>query len=127
MPPSSNGAYRPFVSKGKMRFASTADWASFKRDFTVYRLLNAAAFKVAEGVIAKVTPLTLGIHCDFYFPHEKLFTKDGRLKKLDVSNRLKALHDCVAEALGVDDCVFTEISATKAVGKLGVTVEVYAT
>lgn len=40
-------------------------------------------------------------------------TKKGGFKRLDVSNRVKALHDAFSKALLIDDCNFVEISARK--------------
>jgi hypothetical protein len=40
------------------------------------------------------------------FEPGRLFTKDGRRKKLDASNRIKPIHDALAEILGIDDRFF---------------------
>jgi hypothetical protein len=43
----------------------------------------------------------------FCLPYPKLFTKDGRPKVTDCSNYLKALHDGLSKAIGVDDSRFS--------------------
>jgi Holliday junction resolvase RusA-like endonuclease len=40
----------------------------------------------------------------FAFPPAKILTKDGRPKRHDVDNRLKALNDAVSEIVGFNDC-----------------------
>lgn len=37
----------------------------------------------------------------------------ARYKKMDTGNRLKLLHDCIADALGVDDSHFFDVRASK--------------
>jgi len=112
LPPSSNAAYKSFVRGGKIRHVCHPDLVAFKRDFGLYQLSNLAAFRLAESVL-KEPKGRLGIHCSFFVGSEKLMTKKGKLKRWDVSNRLKALHDCLAEALGIDDSLFMDISASK--------------
>jgi len=55
----------------------------------------------------------LFVEAHFFFKKEKVFTKVGGVKKMDVSNRIKAMHDCVSEIIGVDDCYFWSVSAQK--------------
>ena len=50
-----------------------------------------------------------------FFPYFELFTKEGLPRKMDGTNRLKALHDCLAEMLEVDDSWFWESSVRKGV------------
>ena len=115
MPPSSNKAYKSFVAGGRIRHVCAPDLVAFKRDFSVYCLANHASFAWARQELAGVPGVELRIDCVFYFKREQLYTLKGKLKKLDVSNRLKALHDCLAEALGVDDSCFMHITAQKRV------------
>lgn len=49
---------------------------------------------------------TLRVDCAFYFPRSKLLTKKNTLKKLDATNRFKALHDALSQVIGVDDSHF---------------------
>jgi len=95
---------------------------AFKVEFGVWMLLNRFGLKAASAALSGEGPLA--IHCDFFFGRRALYTKDGRLKKMDVSNRLKALHDAMGDALGIDDSRFTEISARKVVGAPGCRVEI---
>ena len=44
-------------------------------------------------------------------------TKAGETRRSDVSNRIKAVEDCISEGLGVDDSQFWEVYARKAEGQ----------
>ncbi len=44
-------------------------------------------------------------------------TAASRYKKMDTGNRLKLIHDCLSEAIGVDDSHFFSIKANKAVAQ----------
>lgn len=121
MPPTSNLAYSSFMRGGRVVRVCSKELVAFKSQFSAYHMANLNGFGAGKLIFGGKP---LFIDCDFYFPQERLYTKDGRLKRLDVSNRLKALHDCMATALEIDDCQFMEISARKLVGKLGVRVEI---
>jgi len=53
------------------------------------------------------------IDCTFFFPRSSVLTKKNTVKKNDTSNRLKALHDKISEALGIDDSLFFDGSFEK--------------
>ena len=55
----------------------------------------------------------------FYFPEKKLLTKEGRLKRLDASNRIKATHDAIANITAVDDQYIISGSFDKQISKAG--------
>ena len=48
------------------------------------------------------------IHVDtvFYMLRGRILCKDGTPKRNDTSNRIKALHDALAQILGIDDSYF---------------------
>lgn len=48
----------------------------------------------------------LRVDCNFVFPKSAVFTKDGRMKKADYTNRVKSCHDELAKMLLIDDCMF---------------------
>lgn len=52
-----------------------------------------------------------------FFPYFDLFTKEGLPRKMDGTNRLKALHDVLAELLEVDDSWFWDAEVKKRVDK----------
>lgn len=80
-------------SAGRHYVAKTYLWANKNRS-----VVN----KLKEILRGK----TLRVDCAFYFPREKLLTKKNTLKRLDWSNRLKILHDCLSDIIEVDDSHF---------------------
>lgn len=54
-----------------------------------------------------------------FFPYFGLFTKEGMPRKMDGTNRLKALHDCLAEMLEIDDSWFWDAEVRKRVDVKG--------
>jgi Holliday junction resolvase RusA-like endonuclease len=79
----------------------------FQKQITTY------FFAMPRSLIARIPDQPLLIECYFYFPVSRLYTKKHTIKKLDVSNRLKALHDCLCKVIGIDDSQFFEIYAIK--------------
>lgn len=53
------------------------------------------------------------IHCEYYFKKNRIYCKNGKPKKLDTSNRIKLLHDQIADLIGYDDCYFFDGSFIK--------------
>lgn len=51
----------------------------------------------------------------FFFKKERLFTLKNKPKKLDVSNRIKAIHDSLCKLLEIDDSLFFKVTAEKVV------------
>lgn len=55
------------------------------------------------------------IHIDtvFFMLSSRILCKDGKPKRNDTSNRLKALHDAIGQILGIDDSYFWSCSCDK--------------
>lgn len=98
LPPSSNNIY---FSSGRRRFSSEALLA-FKDAMRSYGLMNHAYLRAIREELAKA-PAPIWFDRVFRFERSRLWTKSGKPKKLDVSNRIKALDDCLADLLGIDD------------------------
>lgn len=115
MPPTSNHNYSIIRRSKRLAFVSSKKLCDYKLEMMTYRGLNYHFIQSAQKQILKWQLLTpkISIHCNFYFHHQRLFTKQDTIKKLDVSNRLKAIHDAIAELLEIDDSSFFEISAAK--------------
>lgn len=112
MPPSENMAYP--TGRGGRRFKSK-DLKKFQTDcYSVIcsdPVLKKQAMVVASNWVKNQRRLE--IHVCFYFKKEKLVTKTGGSKRLDVANRLKGICDSVSESLGFDDCEFWHVSCSK--------------
>ena len=55
----------------------------------------------------------LSFDAAFYMPWGNVFTKKNVPKRMDVSNRIKALHDVLSKKLGFDDKHIFEMRAFK--------------
>lgn len=110
VPPPSNHQYIPIVFKGQQRArlvpstelkefqARAQEW--FKEHFLV---IGKARQVCADW---QLKGYQIGLEAHFFFPHSRVWTQDGRLKRFDVSNRLKALEDQISEMISVDDSAF---------------------
>lgn len=111
MPPSINSAYVN-GPHGRFKSRQATEWTmQFNRAMLRYRSLVADSRieikeKIAQGYF-------LSLHLDFFFPHKKLISKDGKVKRLDPSNRIKLIEDALCNMLGFDDCYIFEIKARK--------------
>lgn len=112
LPPTSNHQYITFFNKRTKRVqrVKSKEAVNYQNEFDLYVSEHLQAFKQAQALF-KDQPLC--VHCEFHFEKSRLVTKKGTFKKLDVSNRLKALHDLLAKALAIDDSAFVRVSAEK--------------
>lgn len=55
------------------------------------------------------------ISLEFYFEKSRLYTKDGRLKKIDVANFLKCGIDGMCKMIDIDDHIFWEVRCKRLV------------
>jgi Holliday junction resolvase RusA-like endonuclease len=105
----------------------------FRRKMT-FKSKEATAFenRFISEVVPKYLPwisrmavddqITYDVLVLFYFDQWDIMNKGffqtprkaaSRYKKMDTGNRLKLLHDCLSKALGVDDCHFFDLRASK--------------
>lgn len=119
IPPSSNSQYKLFRRGNKTYHVPTDELIIFKELMERYPDKHPNEYqshlKIMSDWLAK--GLTLEFHATFFFSHKRVWTLKNTPKRMDVSNRIKALHDCVSSILNVDDCVFFRISAEKTVVK----------
>lgn len=120
MPPSSNHQYfatafmkdgRPFGKIAPSRELKTyvADFAAWAKREEV--LLAKARKFIREEILLKDKMLKVDTYA--CFPGTSLWTLKSQAKKMDGTNRIKALHDCLAEVLQVDDSWFWQGSFEK--------------
>ena len=57
----------------------------------------------------------IGVDTWAFFPYLRLFTQEGLPRKMDGTNRIKALHDCLSEMLEIDDSWFWDAGVRKRV------------
>lgn len=111
IPPSSNNQY---IQRGRFRVASV-QLRAFKQTFEACGVMQAGAIKQAKEILKAWPSLT--VHCVFNFNYTRVFTKKGEIKRMDVSNRIKAIHDCLSELIERDDSHFFLVSAEKRVSE----------
>lgn len=105
LPPSENKLYRNVPGVGRV---STKELKDYKENVRVWALSNKQIIDATKDIIFSEwnNDRALKIDCYFVLKHERIYTKDGRPKKLDASNFIKACHDQLALSLGIDDRYF---------------------
>lgn len=117
MPPSSNHVYATIQRDAKSWRTKSAELREFERDALNWALAGGPGLHRARDLAKQARNgknLVLDVHAKFYFKRERILCKNGKPKRLDTSNRIKALHDALATILEVDDCFFWSLSADKA-------------
>lgn len=106
LPPSSNKQYSTFLRNGKIQRVTSPAAALYQHDFKAWAFRHRADILAATQTILQWQS-TIEIRAYVIFKKSRLLTKDSRIKKLDISNRLKALHDLLADAFNIDDSHFS--------------------
>ena len=121
MSPSSNSQYKVIRRGGKNYFVASAELQKFKRQMEFYKRQNLKTIQDAKELVNSwlKNGYKLEIKTYFYFEYSHIFTQKGYPKKLDVSNRIKALHDCFCDMLGIDDSLFFAVVAIKKTVEIG--------
>lgn len=113
LPPSINQSYATNF-KTRRRFKSK-DLTNFEKLIANYWLERNLQLqenrKIIESWIKEKRDLSFT--CIFYLDHKRIFTSDMRKKKMDVSNRIKAIEDSIVGWLWYDDCHHTKVMAIK--------------
>lgn len=112
MPPSMNHAYATVEIEGVHSRVKGAKMRAFERDMATWALANMSDLRRLREIVRN---RFIRIDADFWFERSAVLTKDGKPKRNDTSNRLKALHDQLAELLGVDDCWFWDGSYRRSI------------
>lgn len=115
IPPSSNNQYF-LARRGKKTYhIPSEELRDFKRTMAMYPS-TCTDFLMSKHIIQGWVNegLQLAISSVFFFKSERLFTKKDLPKRLDCSNRIKALHDSLSSLLEVDDSWFFQVFAQKA-------------
>lgn len=99
--------------KGVCRINSN-EYKAFQHEVTIYELTNRLDIFSARN---ELKGSSFQVHFDMYFTKEKIYCKDGRVKKFDHHNRIKALADALAKVLHIDDSLFFHVSCTKRIGE----------
>lgn len=117
MPPSSNHQYwNRVLPGGKVaQLTPTPELKAFVKAMEEYRLKNLVwvfkAKQLIRGWLLKGWMLNVVVRANFH--GADLWTQKGTPKRMDASNRVKAMHDCLAEMLQIDDSWFWSVSIEK--------------
>lgn len=121
MPPSSNNQYFPRILPGRAggqmaRLVPTGDLTKYQKSVTErWKNENLTAVYKCRATLREwmlhqqMIEITI-FACFGYFD---LFTQEGIPKRMDASNRVKALNDCLSEILEIDDCWFWRVNIVK--------------
>lgn len=115
MPPSSNEIYKHFTNpktKKVVRVSSNA-LKDYKKQCDQWALVNHRLCKLANMYLRDEMYIQVDVWVAMHI--ERIHTGRGEVKKLDVSNRGKALFDCLSAAIGVDDRHFKRTRLDKIV------------
>jgi Holliday junction resolvase RusA-like endonuclease len=121
IPPSDNAIKKPVqrYKKGSsykiLSFVSTNEYEIYKLTLAQWLSKNEDKVKPSVKAIKALfdSNTHLSIRAVFYLKRERIFTKKGEIKKFDVTNRLKALHDTFCTFCCIDDKIFFHSSAEK--------------
>jgi len=115
MPPSSNNMYATVKSRGRMIRVKSAGMRSWEVEFRAWALVHHKDLSIARSWVSGRVFSGDAIRLDryFWFWPSSIVCKDGSPKKLDVTNRIKALDDALADVLHVDDKWFFSGYVTK--------------
>lgn len=115
--PSANALHHNVFRGGKIGFRRNSDvYIRFKHEMMVYELANRISIApIKEWVKGK----NITCQLDMYFLRGKIFCKDGRVKKFDHHNLIKAQIDALASMLGFDDSSIFRITAEKKLSLTG--------
>lgn len=109
-----NLAYRNIPGRGR---CVSKELTAYKKECALWAMSNGKAKQAFYDLIKEEEADTFKIDFYFVFKHERLWTKDGRPKRLDASNFIKTTEDQLCEFLGIDDRHFFNISAEKIEGE----------
>lgn len=125
IPPSDNALKKPVrrFKKGVPRglnqrvltFTDSDGYIEHKSAVNIWRMRNIHQYndEFAKIIAWGRRGLPLGIEMDLRAHHSRLFTQEGRIKRWDVTNFVKAVHDTFSEMLGFDDSLFFECAQRK--------------
>jgi hypothetical protein len=120
LPPSVNELYTNISMQGRPGRVKSKAYVEYCRAMDDWAWANMAQLRPLRAWVQTLHPNDL-IRVDCLFLHDKksILCANGKPKKNDTSNRLKAALDLVAGLLHIDDCRFWAGGFDKAVGPEG--------
>lgn len=109
IPPSNN--HRLMPSRG--RLIKTPEFRAYDQKIELWILRNRLKVEEIRGHVEHwiKSGFALSIEMDFYFPVQKLITKKGEPKRIDIDSREKVVQDSLAKIIGQDDkCIIEKLT-----------------
>lgn len=105
LPPSSNNQYASLIMKGRVIHVPTVKLKAFKVAMSNWHLSRDRLAQQARMFCLEIFSRKNFVRFDSYLcvPKVDIFYKNGNLKRDDIFNRLKALHDEFSKMAGFDD------------------------
>jgi Holliday junction resolvase RusA-like endonuclease len=111
-----------YVTLKNYRRAPSAEYQRFKRKVKKWvdnfgpDLLQSGEYQELQQLIdIKHYPIKLKLELTFHVNRTKIVCKDGRTKRYDTSNRVKAVEDAIFGILDIDDKHVWKVTAEKVV------------
>lgn len=99
IPPTSNR----FLIPAHGRLIKSPEARRYETTMRVYELKY---FKQIEQIRELFAGKTIRVDRYFVFDKARVISKKQTIKRLDTSNRIKILDDCISKLIGIDDCHF---------------------
>ena len=121
MPPSDNALKMPVrrFAKGRsarvLALCDSPDYVAYKAAVNVWRMRNFNDYCDELGRLLTWyrAGKPLGVQMDVRVHHARLFTKEGKARRWDVTNLAKAVHDTFGAITGIDDSAFFDCRQRK--------------
>lgn len=114
VPPSSNGQYASLFRGGKIVRVPSKEFADYKKAWAQWVKFNRESITEAKNSLLAWNS-SIEVSMLLALDWERLVTKRGTMKKLDITNRSKILHDLLGETLLIDDSLFVRTPMEKCV------------
>ena len=101
MPPTSNRITMPM----RGRLIKTSEYRIYESKIQIYKLKN---FRKLEEIEERFKGKMLRVDTEFFFNHNRVYTKKGELKRIDSHNRIKIIFDVFSKLINIDDSRFVE-------------------
>jgi len=114
VPPSANSLYA--WAPTYRRMIKTKKYKEYEREVTKWVMASGSQVKAARQFFHGLNNQVIHIDATFYMRSKEIICLDGKPKKNDTANRLKALHDVLSSmVIGIDDSYFWSGSFSKEV------------
>lgn len=117
LPPSHNNMYSTIFQRGKPIRIPSVELKMFNQAMDRWALCRSDELSRALRFFRECAAIGLKFKIDrfFFFEYSRIISKEGNVKIMDASNRVKALDDGVSKIIGVDDKLFFRGSEEKAI------------